>query len=193
MFWSVFVYVAFATVIAFWLGRPLIRLSFNNEKFNAAFRYALVRLRDAAEAVALYRGEEPERRQLRDRFEPVVSNYKRFVNKTMVFTGWNLSMSHIIIPLPWMLQAPRLFSGQIQLGAVIQSVAAFGAIQEALSFFRNSYDVFAGYRASILRLYGLVTANEQSRALPKLDVDSRRPRRDRARRRRGPRSGTVTS
>ncbi len=53
MFWSVFVYVAFATVIAFWLGRPLIRLSFNNEKFNAAFRYALVRLRDAAEAVAL--------------------------------------------------------------------------------------------------------------------------------------------
>ncbi len=172
MFWSVFVYVAFATVIAFWLGRPLIRLSFNNEKFNAAFRYALVRLRDAAEAVALYRGEEPERRQLRDRFEPVVSNYKRFVNKTMVFTGWNLSMSHIIIPLPWMLQAPRLFSGQIQLGAVIQSVAAFGAIQDALSFFRNSYDVFAGYRASIIRLYGLVTANEQSRALPKLDVEA---------------------
>ncbi len=172
MFWSVFVYVAFATVIAFWLGRPLIRLSFNNEKFNAAFRYALVRLRDAAEAVALYRGEEPERRQLRDRFEPVVSNYKHFVNKTMVFTGWNLSMSHIIIPLPWMLQAPRLFASQIQLGAVIQSVAAFGAIQDALSFFRNSYDVFAGYRASIIRLHGLVTANEQSRALPKLDIEA---------------------
>ena len=172
MFWSVFVYVAFATVIAFWLGRPLIRLSFNNEKFNAAFRYALVRLRDAAEAVALYRGEEPERRQLRDRFEPVVSNYKHFVNKTMVFTGWNLSMSHIIIPLPWMLQVPRLFAGQIQLGAVTQSVAAFGAIQDALSFFRNSYDVFAGYRASIIRLHGLVTANEQSRALPKLDIEA---------------------
>jgi vitamin B12/bleomycin/antimicrobial peptide transport system ATP-binding/permease protein len=172
MFWSVFVYVAFATVIAFWLGRPLIRLSFNNEKFNAAFRYALVRLRDAAEAVSLYRGEEPERRQLHERFEPVVSNYKHFVNKTMVFTGWNLSMSHIIIPLPWMLQAPRMFTGQIQLGAVTQSVAAFGAIQDALSFFRNSYDVFAGYRASIIRLHGLVTANEQSRALPKLDVEA---------------------
>ncbi len=172
LFWSVFVYVAFATVIAFWLGRPLIRLSFNNEKFNAAFRYALVRLRDAAEAVALYRGERSEQRQLRARFEPVLSNYKRFINRTMVFTGWNLSMSHVIMPLPWLLQAPRLFTAQIQLGTVIQSVAAFGAIQDALSFFRNSYDVFAGYRASILRLHGLVTANEQSRALPKVAVDT---------------------
>ena len=140
-------------------------------------------------SVALYRGEKAERLQLRCRFEPVVSNYKRFVNKTMVFTGWNLSVSHIIIPLPWMLQAPRLFTGQIQLGAVTQSVAAFGAIQDALSFFRNSYDVFAGYRASIIRLHGLVTANEQSRALPKLTVDDQHRRRDRTRRRRGPQSG----
>ena len=170
MFWAVFVYVAFASVIAFWLGRPLIRLSFNNEKFNAAFRYALVRLRDAAESVALYRGEKAERVQLRARFEPVVSNYKRFVNKTIVFTGWNVSMSHIIIPLPWALQAPRLFAGQIKLGDVMQSVTAFGAIQDALSFFRNSYDVFAGYRASIIRLYGLVTANEQSRELPMVTI-----------------------
>ncbi|MGV9798094.1 ABC transporter ATP-binding protein/permease [Mycobacterium sp. NPDC003449] len=170
MFWSVFVYVAFATVIAFALGRPLIRLSFNNEKFNAAFRYALVRLRDAAEAVAFYRGEQAERRGLREWFAPVVSNYKRFVNRTIVFTGWNLSMNHIIIPLPWLLQAPRLFAGQIQLGAVTQSVTAFGAIQDALSFFRNSYDTFAGYRAAIMRLHGLVTANAQSRELPKIAV-----------------------
>ncbi|MGB3323111.1 MAG: ABC transporter ATP-binding protein/permease [Mycolicibacterium fortuitum] len=170
MFWSVFVYVAFATVVAFALGRPLIRLSFNNEKFNAAFRYALVRLRDAAESVALYRGERAERSQLRQRFAAVVTNYKHFINRTMAFTGWNLSMNHIIIPLPWMLQAPRLFTGQIQLGTVNQSVAAFGAIQDALSFFRNSYDTFAGYRASIIRLHGLVTADKQSRELPKLDV-----------------------
>lgn len=69
-------------------------------------------------------------------------------------------------------QAAVLVTGQIQLGALTQSVAAFGAIQDALSFFRNSYDVFAGYRASILRLHGLVTANEQSRALPKLDIEA---------------------
>lgn len=170
MFWAGFVYVAFATVVAFWLGRPLIRLSFNNEKFNAAFRYALVRLRDAAESVAFYRGERAERRGLRSRFEPVVANYRRFVNRTVLFTGWNLSMNNVISPLPWVLQAQRLFSGQIQFGDVTQSVAAFGVIQDALSFFRNSYDTFAGWRASIIRLHGLVTANEQSRALPELDV-----------------------
>ncbi|HNM84532.1 MAG: ABC transporter ATP-binding protein/permease [Mycobacterium sp.] len=170
MFWVVFGYVAVASLIAFALGRPLIRLSFNNEKFNAAFRYALVRLRDAAESVALYRGELAERVQLRSRFEPVVSNYKRFVNRTMVFTGWNLSVNHVIIPLPWIVQAPRLFTGQIKLGDIQQSVGAFGAVQEALSFFRNSYDVFAGYRASIIRLYGLAIANEQSRELPTVVV-----------------------
>ena len=64
MFWIVVVYVLIATVVAFWLGRPLIWLSFNNEKLNAAFRYALVRLRDAAEAVGFYRGERVERTQL---------------------------------------------------------------------------------------------------------------------------------
>ena len=79
-------------------------------------------------------------------------------------------MNHVIIPLPWILQARRLFTGQIQLGAVTQSVTAFGAIQDALSFFRNSYDVFAGYRASIIRLHGLVTANEQSRELPTVTI-----------------------
>ncbi len=65
MFWIGLVYVLFATVIAFWIGRPIIWLSFNNEKFNAAFRYALVRLRDASEAVAFYRGELAERTGLR--------------------------------------------------------------------------------------------------------------------------------
>ena len=65
MFWIVIVYVLFASVIAFWIGRPIIWLSFRNEKFNAAFRYALVRLRDASEAVAFYRGEVAERTGLR--------------------------------------------------------------------------------------------------------------------------------
>ena len=70
MFWIGLVYVLFATVIAFWIGRPIIWLSFNNEKFNAAFRYALVRLRDASEAVAFYRGEGAERTGLRDCSRP---------------------------------------------------------------------------------------------------------------------------
>ena len=171
MFWIVFAYVFIATIIAFWIGRPIIRLSFDNEKYNAAFRYALVRLRDASESVAFYRGEVAERVQLRKRFEPIVSNYKRYVNRSIGFNGWNLTISQITSPMPWIIQAPRLFAGQIKLGDVSQTASAFGEIQSSLSFFRNSYDYFAGWRASIIRLHGLVIANEEGRALPELNVE----------------------
>jgi putative ATP-binding cassette transporter len=170
MFWIGFLYVIFASVIAFWIGRPIIRLSFDNERFNAAFRYALVRLRDAAEAVAFYRGEIAERLQLHQRFQPVVANYKRYVNRMVKFYGWNLSISQVIVPLPWLIQAPRMFAGQIKFGDITQTATAFSSIQDGLSFFRNSYDSFAGWRASIMRLNGLITANEEGRALPVLTV-----------------------
>ena len=163
--WS---YVLVATVIAFWIGRPIIWLSFNNEKFNAAFRYALVRLRDASEAVAFYRGELAERTGLRRLFAPVVSNYKRYLNRMIGFYGWNLSMSQIIVLPPYILQFPRFLAGEIKLGAMTQSASAFGSIQDGLSFFRNAYDQFAGYRAAIIRLHGLVVANEEGRALPEV-------------------------
>jgi len=169
MFWILISYVLFATVIAFWIGRPIIWLSFNNEKFNAAFRYALVRLRDASEAVAFYRGEMAERSGLRRLFAPVVSNYKRYINRMMGFYGWNLSMSQIIVLPPYVLQFPRFLSGQIKLGDMTQSAAAFSQIEGGLSFFRNAYDQFAGYRAAIIRLHGLVIANAEARALPELD------------------------
>lgn len=164
------VYVLFASVIAFWIGRPIINLSFLNEKYNAAFRYALVRLRDASEAVAFYRGEAAERTGLRRLFAPVVTNYRRYINRSLRFNGWNWSMGQVIVPLPYLVQFPRFAAGEIPLGAMTQSASAFGAIQSGLSFFRNAYDLFAGYRAAIIRLDGLVTADEQGRALPALDV-----------------------
>ncbi|MDT5102028.1 MAG: vitamin B12/bleomycin/antimicrobial peptide transport system ATP-binding/permease protein [Mycobacterium sp.] len=166
MFWIGIVFVLFASVIAFWVGRPIIWLSFSNEKFNAAFRYALVRLRDSSEAVAFYRGEVAERTGLRKLFRPVVDNYKRYVLRSLGFNGWNWSMGQLIVPLPYLLQFPRFYSGEILLGAMSQSASAFGSIQTGLSWFRNAYDLFAGYRAAIIRLEGLVTANEEGRALP---------------------------
>jgi putative ATP-binding cassette transporter len=170
MFWIVIVYVLVATVVAFRIGRPLIRLSFRNELTNAAFRYALVRVRDAAEAVAFYRGELAERIQLRQRFSAIIDNYLRFVNRTIGFAGWNLSVSQTIVPLPWVIQAPRLFDGQIKFGDVTQTAMAFGHIHDSLSFFRNVYDNFAGYRAAIIRLHGLVVADQAARDLPELLV-----------------------
>ena len=168
LFWIVIVYVLVATVVAFWIGHPLIRLSFRNELTNAAFRYALVRLRDSAEAVGFYRGERAERVQLRSGFSAIIANYRRYVNRTVGFTGWNLVASQAINVLPFLLQAPRLFANQIQLGDVMQSASAFGEIEGSLSFFRNAYDSFASYRAAIIRLNGLVEANSRARELPVL-------------------------
>ena len=168
LFCIVVAYVVVATLVAFRIGHPLIRLSFRNEQTNAAFRYALVRLRDAAESVAFYRGEQAERAILTDRFNAIISNYRRFVRRTIGLIGWNFSATEAIIPLPFLLQAPRLFAGSIKLGDVTQSATAFGKIQSGLSFFRNAYSQFAGYNAAIIRLHGLVETSERARELPTL-------------------------
>ncbi|PRC41918.1 multidrug ABC transporter ATP-binding protein, partial [Mycobacterium sp. ITM-2017-0098] len=152
------------------IGRPIIRLSFNNERFNAAFRYALVRLRDSSEAVAFYRGEIAERSGLRRRFAPVVTNYKKYVNRMTGFFGWNISISQAQELIPYVVQFGRFYSGEITLGQLSQTAAAFREILTGLSFFRNAYDNFAGYRAAIIRLYGLVVANDEGRELPTLSV-----------------------
>ena len=170
LFWVAFVYVFLATVVAIWIGRPLIRLSFRNEATNAAFRYALVRLRDAAEAVGFYRGEKTERGILRERFDGIITNYRDYVRKTLQFTGWNLAMSQAITPLPLAVQAQNLFSGKMDFGDVTQSASAFSSITNSLSFFRNVYDSFAAYRASIIRLYGLVEECHQSGRMPSLET-----------------------
>ena len=168
LFWIVIGYVLIASMVAFRIGHPLIRLSFRNEQTNAAFRYALVRLRDSAEAVGFYRGEEAERKGLDVRFAAVISNYRRYVRRTLGLVGWNYAVTEAILPLPFVLQAPRLFAGTIKLGDVTQSAGAFGRIESGMSFFRNAYSQFASYKAAIIRLDGLMEANERARALPVL-------------------------
>src|SRR5690349_16934726 len=163
LFWIVIAYVIAATIIAFIIGRRLIRLSFMNELLNAGFRYALVRLRDASAAVGLYRGENAERKVLNGRLSAVMDNYGNWRNRMVLFTGWNLSMSQAIDPLPFIVQAPRLFSRQISLGDIFQSATAFHTIHNSLSFFRDAYDSFASYRAAVIRLDGLVDENTLAR------------------------------
>lgn len=168
LFWIVLLYVLLVTVIAFIIGRPLIRLSYLNELRNASFRYALVRLRDASAAVGMYRGENAERRTLSERLAAVMDNYRNWLNRMMLFFGWNISVSQAINPLPWIVQAQSLFAQRLTFGDVWQSSTAFAAIHDSLSFFRNAYDQFASYRAVIIRLDGLAEQNTQIRSFPSL-------------------------
>lgn len=171
LFWIALVYVFASTVIAFWIGRPLIRFSFRNELTNAAFRYALVRMRDAAESISFYRGERAEESVLRSRFSAIIANYRRFVVRSLALLGWNQAITQIINPLPLVVQAQRLFKGQITFGDVTQSASAFSNFHDSLSYFRSVYDLFASYRATVIRLDGLVDADERARALPRLRTE----------------------
>jgi putative ATP-binding cassette transporter len=166
-----YVFVIVATVIAFRIGRPLIRLNFLNELFRASFRYALVRLRDSSEGVAFHRGEPVERTTLSTRFASVIGNAWAIVFRTLKFTGFNLAVSQASVVVPYVIQAPRYFSGAITLGDLTQTATAFGQVSDSLSFFRNAYDNFASYRAVLIRLNGLLDADADARALPSVTLE----------------------
>jgi putative ATP-binding cassette transporter len=166
-----YVFVIIASVIAFRIGRPLIRLNFLQERFSAAFRYALVRMRDNSENIAFHRGERVEHDTLSGRFHDIVGNAWAIVFRSLKFQGFNLAVSQISVVFPVIIQAPRYFAGQITLGDVQQTATAFGQVHDSLSFFRNAYDQFASYRAVLDRLIGLLDANDQARALPSVLIE----------------------
>ena len=170
MVFLVYLYVIVATVFAFKLGRPLIRLNFLAERLGANFRYALMRLREYAENVAFYQGAAVEKATLAQRFAAVIANLWALVFRALKFDGFNLVVNQVAVVFPFILQAPRFFSGAIKLGDVMQTSQAFGQVQDALSFFRMSYDEFAQYRAALDRLTGFMDANAEARALPAVTV-----------------------
>lgn len=171
MVFMVYLYVIIATIFAVKIGRPLIRLNFLNEQLNANFRYALIRMREYGESIAFYRGESVERGNLLTRFGQVISNFWKIVFRSLKFQGFNLAISQAAVVFPFIVQAPRLLSKQITLGDVMQTVQAFGQVEGALSFFRSSYDDFAGYRAVINRLSGFLDSMEAAGQLPTVQIE----------------------
>jgi vitamin B12/bleomycin/antimicrobial peptide transport system ATP-binding/permease protein len=173
MVFLAFIYVIIATVLAFRIGRPLIRLNFLNELLTASYRYNLVRIRDNSENIAFYRGEQVENTGLMGRFVAVIANTWAIVYRSLKFQGFNLAISQIAVIFPVVIQAPRFFSQQITLGDVTQTAQAFGQVEGSLSFFRLAYDDFASYKASLNRLTQLLDANDEARALPVAQTEER--------------------
>lgn len=172
MIWLVYLYVFVATLLAFWIGRPLIRLNFLNEQFNATYRYALLRLREYREGVAFYRGEGVEKANLDQRFGLVINNFWGIVYRSLKFSGLNLVVSQTAVVFPFLVQLPRFLAKQVTLGDMMQTADAFGQVQSALSFFREAYDNFASYRAVLNRLTGFLDSIEQADALPRSEIQT---------------------
>jgi len=168
MVWVAIVYAIAGTWLTHKIGKPLILLNFNQQKYEADFRYNLVRFRENCEGVALYRGEEDELRGFRARFNAVFENWWAIMKRQKLLTFFTAGYSQAAVIFPFVVGAPRFFSGAIQLGGLVQISNSFGQVQGALSWFIDAYTNFASWKASVDRLISfhnaVVRAQEENRA-----------------------------
>jgi len=155
--WGALIYAIFGTALTQWIGSPLVNLDFRQQRFEADFRFDLVRVRENSEQIALLRGEPAERERLSERFRRVVENWYGIMSRTKRLTAFTQSYSQAAVVFPIILVAPAYFAGKIQLGAMLQTAEAFGSVQQALSFFVSAYRTLAEWRAVVARLDGFET------------------------------------
>jgi vitamin B12/bleomycin/antimicrobial peptide transport system ATP-binding/permease protein len=154
MVWAALLYAIVGSVLTHRVGRPLIGLDFNQQRFEADFRFSLVRLRENSEGVALYRGEREELAGLHQRFGAVIANWWKLMLKQKQLT-WVVSFySQLANIFPLLVVSPRYFAGEMQLGGIFQTASAFGQVQGSLSWFINAYSQFAVWKATVDRLIG---------------------------------------
>ena len=143
MFWFSLAYSSIGTFLAHKVGRKLIGLNFDQQKYEADFRFNMMRLRENAESIAFYRGETAEMEGFQDKFGRVIKNFWALMKKTKQLNFYVNGYAQLAIIVPLVMAAPRYFSGAMQLGGLMQTISAFGRVQDALSYFVDSYDTIA--------------------------------------------------
>ena len=162
LFWAALLYAIAGTLLTHLIGRSLTALNFDQQRYEADFRFNLVRTRENSEQIALLRGEGAERERLLQRFAAVVANWLRIMTRTKQLSFFTNSYGQIAIIFPYVVVAPAYFASRIQLGGLMQTASAFSSVQDALSFFVNVYRQFAEWRAVIERIAGFETAIENA-------------------------------
>ena len=156
--WGALIYALVGTALTHLIGRPLVGLNFEQQRYEADFRFNLVRARENGEQIALLHGEPVERTRLLSRFAPVVENWLGIMQRTKKLTALTATYSQVSIIVPYVLIAPAYFVGKIQLGGMMQTANAFSSVQDALSFFIASYRTLAEWQSVVARLSGFETA-----------------------------------
>jgi putative ATP-binding cassette transporter len=164
MVWVALAYALVGTTLTHLVGRPLAILSFRQQRVEADFRYALVRIRENMESIALYRGEEEEHVTLRERFAGVIENWYQIMLRTKMLNSLVNGYTQIAIVFPIVVAAPRYFAGAMQLGGLMQTVGAFAQVQSSMSWFVDSYASIAQWRAIVERLSTFHRAIVKARA-----------------------------
>jgi putative ATP-binding cassette transporter len=170
MVWVALVYAAIGTWLTHLIGRPLVGLNFNRQKFEANFRFSLVRFRENAESIAIYGGEADEKRGLRGRFRDVFENWWQIMLRQKKLTWFRSSYGQLSVIFPFLMAAPRYFTGAISLGGLMQIAEAFGKVQDALSWFVSAYVQLAEWKATVDRLTSFQTATGRARAGQREDI-----------------------
>jgi putative ATP-binding cassette transporter len=165
MVWGALIYAIFGTALTQWIGSPLVQLDFQQQRYEADFRFNLVRARENSEQIALLKGESAERQQLWHRFNNVVENWYGIMSRTKRLTAFTASYSQAAVIFPYILVAPAYFAKKIQLGGMTQTASAFGSVQKALSVFVTIYRSLAEWRAIVTRLDGFETSIARAAAV----------------------------
>ena len=180
--WAAVIYAAVGTWLTHLVGRALIWLNFFQQRYEADFRFNLVRVRENSEQIALMTGERVERSRLMDRFGFVVSNWRLIMTRTKWLTGFTAGYAQFSSVFPFLVVSPAYFAHKIPFGTLIQTAQAFGSVQGALSVIVTQYRSIAEWRAVVERLSGFSAAIEGSRKILVAEPTVGRDRRAQGRR-----------
>jgi putative ATP-binding cassette transporter len=156
--WAALIYAVIGTAFTHLIGWRLVDLNFRQQRFEADFRFNLVRVRENSEQIALLDGERAETDRLLERFGRVVANWLLIMSRTKKLTFFTASYSQVSVVFPYVVVSPAYFAGTMQLGGLMQTASAFNSVQNSLSFFINVYRTLAEWRAVIQRLDGFALA-----------------------------------
>ena len=152
MLWASLLYSVLGTYITHVVGRKLVKLNFIQQRYEADFRFSMIRLRESAESVAFYRGEAQEGRVFKNRFKLLLDNFWQLVNKQKQLVFLNSGYSQIAIIFPFVVAINRYLSKEVSLGGLMQVASAFGRVQDSLSYFVDMYSSIAQWQAVVMRL-----------------------------------------
>ncbi|MGC8603603.1 MAG: ABC transporter ATP-binding protein/permease, partial [Desulfomonilaceae bacterium] len=169
MVWAAIGYSVIGTWLTMRVGNPLIELNFNQQRYEADFRFSMARLRENSECVALYRGEHDEHGNFWSRFTEVVNNYWKIMRRQKRLNSLTGGYNQLAVIFPVIMAAPRFFAGQMKLGGLMQTASAFRSVHDALSFLVNSYTTITSWNAIMNRLTGFTGAIEQVKSLKELE------------------------
>jgi vitamin B12/bleomycin/antimicrobial peptide transport system ATP-binding/permease protein len=165
LLWAALIYAVIGTALTHLIGRALIALNFQQQRYEADFRFNLVRVRESSEQIALLEGEPAERDRLLVRFGNVVANWYAIMTRQKKLTFFTAGYSQASVVFPFIMVSPAYFASVIQLGGLMQTANAFGQVQNALSVFVNIYRSLAEWRAVVERLSGFDQSVAAARAV----------------------------